>query len=251
MKFETSIERRMGGRHKACLSMEDFEGKRILDVGCSYGWFEKFVGNKAKEVIGIDLCKKDLEIAKKEIREKNVKFEKGSVLDLGKFKGNYFDVVVMFDVIEHIPKNTEKKALKKIKRVLKKDGKLLLSTPASNFSNFFDPAWYFGHRHYSRSKMLSIFEGSGFEVEKMEIRGGFWELSSMILFYPFKWFFNMEIPFKEWFDKRRDEEYLGERYGVRDEQFGGVEEREKEIKGLRMKGLSKGFVTLFVWGKKK
>ncbi len=224
MKFETSIEKRMSGRHKACLEMENFENKKILDIGCSYGWFEKYVGKKAKEIIGIDLDEKDLESAKKEVKEKNIKFRKNSALDLNKFKENYFDVVVMFDVIEHIPKNTEKKALKEIKRVLKKNGKLLISTPANNFSNLFDPGWYFGHRHYSKKQMQKIFENSEFEIEKIEIKRGFWETLSMILFYPFKWLFSMEIPFKNWFDEKRDEEYLKNK---------------------------NGFVTLFVWSRKK
>ena len=224
MKFETTIERRISGRHKACLEMEKFEDKKVLDIGCSYGWFEKFASKKTNEIVAVDLCEEGLEIARKNVKEKNVKFEKGSALDLKKYPENYFDVAVMFDVIEHIPKNTEKKALEEIKRVLKKNGKLLLSTPANNFSNFFDPAWYFGHRHYSKKKMRSIFEDEGFKVERMEIKGGFWELFSMIIFYPFKWFFNMEIPFKKWFDKKRDEEYLKNK---------------------------NGFVTLFVWGKNK
>jgi 2-polyprenyl-3-methyl-5-hydroxy-6-metoxy-1,4-benzoquinol methylase len=223
VKFETNIAKRISGRHKACLEMENFENKKILDIGCSYGWFEKFVGEKAEKIIGIDLDEKDLENAKSEVKLKNVKFEKGSALNLKKFKKDYFDIVIMFDVIEHIPKNSEDLVLKEIKRVLKKNGKLLISTPANNFSNFFDPAWYFGHRHYSKSKMQNIFENAGFIVEKMEIKGGFFEIFSMILFYPFKWFFNMEIPFKTWFDKKRDEEYLKNK---------------------------NGFVTLFIWGRK-
>ena len=222
MKFETSIERRMSGRHKACLEMDNFEDKKILDIGCSYGWFEKYVGKNAKEIIGIDLDEKDLENAK--LENKNIEFLKGSVLDLNKFEKDYFDFVVMFDVIEHIPKGTEKKALEEIKRVLKKNGKLLISTPANNFSNFFDPAWYFGHRHYSQKDMKNIFENSGLNIEKMGIKGGFWEIFSMFLLYPFKWFLKMEIPFKEWFDKKREFEYLKK---------------------------DKGFHTLFVWGKKR
>ncbi len=221
MKFETNIKKRMSGRHKASLDMENFEGKKILDIGCSHGWFEEFVGEKAKEVIGIDLNKKDLESARKEVNKKNVEFRKNSVLDLKEFKENYFDIIVMFDVIEHIPKNTEKKALEEIKRVLKKNGKLLITTPANNFSNFFYPAWYFGHRHYSKKQMKNIFKNSEFKIEKIKIKGGFWEIFNMILFYPFKWFFNMEVPLKDWFDKKRDKEYL-----------------------------KNGFVTLFVWGRK-
>jgi 2-polyprenyl-3-methyl-5-hydroxy-6-metoxy-1,4-benzoquinol methylase len=223
MKFKNSIDRRVSGKHRACFQMENFENKKILDIGCGCGIFEKFVGEKAKEIVAVDLCEEDLENARSEVKLKNVKFEKCSALDLQKFKENYFDIVVMFDVIEHIPKNTEEKALGEIKRVLNKNGKLLISTPANNFSNFFDPAWYFGHRHYSKSKMQNIFENAGFTFEKMEIRGGFFEIFSMILFYPFKWFFNMEIPFKTWFDKKRDSEYLKNK---------------------------NGFVTLFILGRK-
>lgn len=224
MKFKTSIEQRISGRHKACLKMYSFKNKKILDIGCSYGWFEKFVAKDAKEITGIDLDEKDLNNARREISDKKIKFEKGSALDLCRFKDNYFDVVVMFDVIEHIPKDSEKECLREVKRVLKKNGRFLISTPANNFSKFFDPAWYFGHRHYSYDQVKNLFKNSGLEIEKMEIKGGFWEIFSMFLLYPFKWLLRMEIPFKEWFDKKRDFEYL-------------------------KKG--KGFNTLFVWSFKK
>ena len=205
MKFETSIERRLAARHKKCLSIENFKGK-IIDIGCSYGWFEKNVKNNP-EIVAIDICEKDLEIAKS-VKNKNIQFEVGSALDLSKYKKNDFDYAVMFDVIEHIPKNTEEKAICEAFRVLKNKGKFVISTPASNFSNFFDPAWYFGHRHYTKRKLIGLLEKNGFSIKKVEIHGGFYELFSMILFYPCKWFFNSEIPFKKMFDKKRDKEYL-------------------------------------------
>ena len=59
-------------------------------------------------------------------------------------------MVSLRSLLEIKLKNTERKALEEIKRVLKKDGNLFISTPANNFSNFFDPAWYFGHRHYNK-----------------------------------------------------------------------------------------------------
>jgi len=208
MKFKTSIARRLSGRHKACLNIKKYENMRILDIGCSYGWFEKIKGEQAKEILGIDLNKKDLEIAKKECKMKNVSFKQGSVLNLKNIEKDYYDVVVMFDIIEHIPKKTEEKALKQIKRVLRKKGLLIISTPLNNFSKFFDPAWYFDHRHYSEKELRNLLEKEGFRVKKIEKRGGFWEIFSMILFYPCKWFFDSEIPFKDFFDKKRDEEYL-------------------------------------------
>ncbi|MEK6893126.1 MAG: methyltransferase domain-containing protein [Nanoarchaeota archaeon] len=213
MKFETSIERRLSGRHKLCLAIGNYENKKILDIGCSYGWFEKLNAKKSKEIIAIDINKKDLDIARKELREKNVKFSYGSALDLRKFKENYFDMVVMFDVIEHIPKNTEEIALREIRRVLRKNGTLIISTPAENLFKIFDPAWYFGHRHYSKNKMKEMLEKNGFAAKNMRIGGAFYEIFGMILFYICKWLFKSEIPFKKWFDKKRDAEYLEKKNG--------------------------------------
>ena len=117
MRFETSVERRLTGRHKACLSMEDYRGKRVLDVGCSFGWFEKHVD--ADEITALDLNESDLEIARKECASRNVRFLCGSVLNLGDLAGDDFDVAVMFDVIEHIPEGTEVEALKEIRGTLR------------------------------------------------------------------------------------------------------------------------------------
>ena len=124
------------------------------------------------------------------------------------FKNNYFDIVTAFDVIEHLPKNKEKEMLIQIKKILNKRGKIVISTPYRNlFSNALDPAWYFGHRHYSQNEIQSLLKENGFEIDRIEIKGGFNELISMIVFYIFKWGFRKEMPFKNYFDKNRDYEY--------------------------------------------
>lgn len=120
----------------------------------------------------------------------------------------------MFDVLEHILRNREKEALGEVRRVLKKSGKLIISTPnAKPISNFFDPAWYFGHRHYSPAYITAMLRDAGFNVEKVYKQGGIYESFSMILFYFFKWVLHREIPFKSWFDKKREEEYLKKKSG--------------------------------------
>lgn len=113
----------------------------------------------------------------------------------------------MFDVIEHVPKNTEIDCLKEINRVLKGNGNLIFSTPNDHLlSNILDPAWYFGHRHYKVSEIKHFLEESGFQVEGIEYGGSFVELISMIFLYLFK-IFGMEIPFKKYSDRLRDKEY--------------------------------------------
>lgn len=209
MKFKNSIERRISGKHKENLRMINFKDKTILDIGCGIGIFEKYAWKKAKKIIAIEPCKKDLKIAKINVRGKKVLFKEETVEYLKGLKEKV-DIVAMFDVIEHIPKGTEIGVLEKLNKTLKENGKIILSTPYNNFTNFLDIAWYFGHRHYTKNRLKNILTKSGFKIKKIYCRGGFFEMASMILFYPFKWLFDSEIPFKDWFDKKRDEEYKKE-----------------------------------------
>ncbi|MCM8783436.1 MAG: class I SAM-dependent methyltransferase [Candidatus Omnitrophica bacterium] len=210
-KYSDSIEERLTGRHKKCMEFcGDIKDKKILNIGCYNGWFEKFaIENGCLEIIGIDTNEDNLVNVKTQVKDKRAKFFKASILDLSQFGTNYFDLVTMFDVLEHLPKNKETIALSEIKRVLKSDGKLVISTPNNSlFSKILDPAWYLGHRHYSKDSIVKIFSEAGLKLKKIDYGGGFHELFSMILLYFFKWGFKREIPFKSWFERKREEEYL-------------------------------------------
>ncbi len=70
-----------------------------------------------------------------------------------------------------------------------------------------------GHRHYSKKQLVQLIQESNLNPVIAETKGRFYELFSMILLYPFKWLLNSEIPFKSFFDAKRDEEYLGKKNG--------------------------------------
>lgn len=209
-KYSENIASRLTGRLKKSFQFSgNLKNKVILDIGCGIGWFEKMVIEAGcKKITGIEPTEKNLKQAKKAVPQ--AVFKTGSALRLS-FKKNYFDLVTMFDVIEHLPKNSESQVLREIKRVLKKTGGLIISTPNSSFlSKVLDPAWYFGHRHYSLEKLKQLLEDEGLAIEKVDYGGGIWELFSMILFYVFK-SFGWEIPFKPWFEEKREKEYLGQK----------------------------------------
>jgi len=208
-----SIEARFTARHQKSIDLcGDVRDKKILNIGCYNGWFEQvMIKKRAREVIGIDTNKKFVKIAQKHVPQ--VKFLKMSALNLN-FPQNYFDLITIFDVIEHLPKNTEARCLQEIDKVLKSKGRLIVSTPNNHFlAKIFDPAWYLGHRHYSEQQLTNLLKKEGFSVTKTEQKGGFYEITSMLLLYFFKWVLRLEIPFKDWFEKKREEEYLGKRKG--------------------------------------
>lgn len=102
---------------------KNIKGK-VLDLGCGNG---RFYDSFKKEInyTGVDNCKKLIEEAKK--RHPESKFLKADAFFLP-FPDESFDTVFSIAVFHHIPsKKMRKKFLKEAKRVLKKEGKLILT----------------------------------------------------------------------------------------------------------------------------
>ena len=100
--------------------LEDLKDKKgkILDVGCGGGNIAKAVKKYRPdlEVYGVDVSKNAIQTASK--NPQGVQFKLGSS-DKLPYKNNSFDIVCMFDVLEHVDENI---ALGEVKRILKKDG---------------------------------------------------------------------------------------------------------------------------------
>lgn len=186
---------------------------RILDIGCASGWFEFLSADRiASAVSAIDLEQATIDEAKRNAPRAD--YAVGSVFALP-FADATFDGAVMFEVIEHVPKQREVAALKEVRRVLKNGAWLVLSTPyAHPVSTTLDPAWYFGHRHYSRERIVSIMAAAGFRTVDAIVRGGLWELGGNIALYAFKWLLKSEPPLKGVIERHRQDEFLSDRQGV-------------------------------------
>lgn len=176
----------------------DVKNKKVLDIGCGFGWFELNVLNRGvKKIVGLELSEEDLSTVKKHVKNNKVFFTTGSAINLP-FKDKAFDTVVAWEVVEHIPKNTEDKMFKEVFRVLKKDGVFYLSTPYDSFwSKYFDPAWWLiGHRHYSEEKLINLGCKNGFKVSEVHTKGKWWGLINLLNLYIAKWIFRRK-PFLE------------------------------------------------------
>lgn len=104
------------------------KGKKILEVGCGAGYGTHLLSEYALSVIGVDNSAETIAYANNKYMRENLSFKyyEGSKLP---FEGSLFDVVVAFQVIEHIPPSALIQFLSEIKRVLKKGGLFLSSTP--------------------------------------------------------------------------------------------------------------------------
>ncbi len=137
---------------------------KILDLGCGVGLpFDKYFSKKGLSVTGIDISKRHIEQAKKNV--------KSSEYILGDFfskdiKGK-FDAVVSFYAIFHIPRTEHKKLLKHISSLLKKDGLILLTLGADAMKYDVNPnfaeapmAW----SSYTADKNKKLVQEAGFEI---------------------------------------------------------------------------------------
>jgi len=197
------------GRLRKCLELisnNNLKGKTLVDVGCSNGWLEyKLQTYPLKKIIAIDPNRKAINFAKKKIDKFNFFVSDASKIPLNDSSA---DFVTIFDVIEHLPENSEKNTFKEISRILKKGGKLFLSTPNNHIvSNLFDPVWYLGHRHYKVKNISEMLEEIGFDVCEIEIVGKYWSVFYMFWFYIEKWIFRKFIPRNKFLEHKDDQEY--------------------------------------------
>lgn len=101
--------------------------KTVLDIACGTGYGAKILAQRgAEKVFALDIDKEAIQKANENFGEKNIEYIVGDCLDTH-FADKKFDLVVSFETIEHL-KNQEK-FLDELKRILKEDGIVILSTP--------------------------------------------------------------------------------------------------------------------------
>ena len=127
-------------RYKSILDI--CKNKIVLDAASGEGYGTKLISSVAKEAYGIDIDNGSVELANINYGSAYLKYINSSVEELP-FEDNFFDLVVSFETIEHVSKEIQDKFLSEIKRVLKPEGILIISSPDrvnySEIPNFSNP----------------------------------------------------------------------------------------------------------------
>ncbi len=112
--------------HRYAIAMDFAKGKHVLDVACGDGYGSNLLAKVATSVIGIDNKSTVISEARSKYKATNLRFENGNIEHLP-VSENSIDLVTCFETLEHTSEH--EKAMVEIKRVLKPDGLLLISTP--------------------------------------------------------------------------------------------------------------------------
>lgn len=97
---------------------------RLLDVGCSCGYFLEVAGEEQYDVQGLEFSSSAIAAAAPTIRSR---IRQASVDELEKQQPDRYDVVTAFDLIEHL--DQPKEFLNTVASLLSPSGTLALSTP--------------------------------------------------------------------------------------------------------------------------
>lgn len=139
-------------------------GKNILDIGCGTGEFLKFFSDKNWNSCGIEPVKQAREFARK-----NYHLNVYDESKLNEFDPEYFDVISMWHVLEHVPDLTGR--ITQIKRLLRQDGILVFALPnieswdALHYKNFW-AAWDVPRHlyHFSQSSFNALMNKNNLEI---------------------------------------------------------------------------------------
>lgn len=131
-------------------------GKKVLDIASGEGYGTNLISKHASSVIGVDISEEAIEHAKKKYRSNNISFIRGSAENIP-LSDNSIDVVISFETLEHLENHD--KMLEEIKRVMTKNGMLVISSPdksyysdAANYKNEFHIKELYADEFYSLIK---------------------------------------------------------------------------------------------------
>jgi SAM-dependent methyltransferase len=133
---------------------------KILEIGCGNGSVLSFLKRNGLDVTGGDISPECLLLCRQ--RDGNIPLMQLDVLDMTFV--SVFDIVGLFDVLEHI--GDDEKAIQGVSIALKPGGRVVITVPAHKFLWRRADEIAKHKRRYSRTEIRSKLERNGFKIEK-------------------------------------------------------------------------------------
>jgi 2-polyprenyl-3-methyl-5-hydroxy-6-metoxy-1,4-benzoquinol methylase len=122
----------------------------VLDIACGLGFGTNIVSEKCKKIIGADINTESIFYAKSQFPNLSFRIEDCTKTT---FEDGYFDKILSFETIEHVNPN---QYFIELKRILKINGYLILSTPQNAIGDI--PINPFHHIEYDLNTLLTMAE---------------------------------------------------------------------------------------------
>lgn len=175
-----SLQRNFELRNKELKPFMKPNSKSLLDVGCAHGFYVQEASNLVEDAVGIDIASSAVEYGKREL---NLNLKSGDLLDYD-FGKKQFDVVTMWDTIEHL--NRPSAYIRKIRKLTKPSGVFAFTTGniASPLARLRRSNWRMihvpAHLHYfTPATARKLLEDNGFKICKIHHNGIFRTLGNI------------------------------------------------------------------------
>jgi SAM-dependent methyltransferase len=147
--------------------VREFLGDRlgtVVDVGCGPGVFVRHLSSRASFLVETDVDQRSLgRVSSRHSDLRNVSFLSSSAMTLP-FAAGTVDTVLFLEVLEHL--RDDRGAVREIGRVMRPEGKLVLSVPVPPGEIDEESEWGHKREGYQLDDIVSLLSENGFEVEK-------------------------------------------------------------------------------------
>lgn len=135
--------------------------KRVLEIACGGGQGLNLFKNNARQITGVDIDKKNLDVAKKTYKtDSKITVEFHDANDL-QFAEKSFDLIIIFEAIYYL-ENTDK-ILKICKRILSDEGILIIESANKEWKDF-NPS-PFASKYFCAEELYTMLLEAGFKPE--------------------------------------------------------------------------------------
>jgi 2-polyprenyl-6-hydroxyphenyl methylase/3-demethylubiquinone-9 3-methyltransferase len=191
------------------LHVTNWQGLKILDVGCGGGFTCEFMAARNAQVFGIDQSQACIEAAKKHAAFSNLNIEyQHSFSENLPYSTNFFDIVICVDVLEHVA--DLERTIAEIHRVLKPGGLFCFDTVNRTLKSQLIMIWLLENilrkiphgihdwKNFIRPKeLVNLMQDTGFkniEIKGFNLFGNtVWDYYAAYIYYKKTGSFNVRI----------------------------------------------------------
>jgi len=169
----SKMDRSIGGLsaagewHEFRKLLPDLTGKKVLDLGCGYGWHCRYaVEHGAQSVVGTDISEKMLEEAKARTTDSRISYRKMAIEDID-FDPESFDLVISSLAFHYV--ESFEPVCENLYRIMRRNGDLVFSVEHPIFTAYGNQDWVYDQngnklhwpvdRYFSEGRREAFFLG--------------------------------------------------------------------------------------------
>lgn len=132
----------------------------VLEIGCGTGGNLKYFQSTYSDIVGCEVSEDAIKFARHKLPALDIR--KCNLPDEIPFENSKFDIIFLFDVLEHI--KDDDAALLSIKDKLKSGGSLIITVPAYQFLYGAYDRFLYHFRRYNKSGLCKLLAATEFKI---------------------------------------------------------------------------------------